>query len=74
MDLYEKLKIRPEPQKDAFREDLSARSISSKLALVCLLSGAASLLLAEMNAFTMFSFSGFLLLSLLYGFLRIRES
>jgi hypothetical protein len=63
-----------EGQKEPFRDDLNPASIISKLALLSFFFSAASVWSPEMRPFTAGSFAAFLLLSLFYVVLRMRDA
>ncbi len=64
---------RQEGPRDAFKSDLSPRSISSKLALLGFASAALTAGSSDLHTFTVASFLGFVVFSLFYGLLRLRS-
>ena len=72
--IYQRLRAQNrEAPRDAFKEELSPMSISSKLALLGFISSLISVWSAELRAFTVASFLGFVVFSLFYGFFRFRS-
>lgn len=69
---YDKLKIESKPH-DPFKGFLSSESLSSKLAMLSLLSSAVSAWSLELRYFTMVAFFGFIMFGSFYGFLRLRN-
>lgn len=73
--IYDRIKVsKPEGPHEPFKEELNPRSVLSRLALLSFFSSAASVWSPELRFFTAASFAGFLLFSLMYGFLRVRDA
>ncbi len=70
--IYDKLKIKREPPRDPFRDELSISHLSSKLALAGFFCSLIGIWFMELRTFTILAFSAFLIFSAIYGFMRFR--
>jgi hypothetical protein len=72
--LYAKAKVEEDdPVDEYYRTHMGLDSIFSKMALGSLVAALLSVVAAELHAFTMVAFLGFLLFSVLYGFVRVKS-
>jgi hypothetical protein len=71
--LYEKAKAEEDdPVDDYYNAHMKLDSVFSRIALGSFVAALVSAMATELHAFTMVAFLGFLLFSVLYGFVRIK--